>query len=83
MHDNSHRDPEKLPLASGSLPEHLARGVVGFGAFVLAGVLASTAGAWWVLPLALGLVAVALIAFRGCPLCWSFGLFATLRNRSR
>jgi hypothetical protein len=76
-------DPHPLPFASTSLPAHLARGVVGFGAFILAGVVASMAGPWWALPLAFGLVAIALFAFRGCPLCWSFGLFATLRNRSR
>ncbi len=83
MHDKPSRESEGLPWASRSLLEHLARGVIGFGAFVLAGMLAAMAGAWWMLPLALGLVAIALIAFRGCPLCWSFGLFATLRNRNR
>ena len=78
----TNRDSELVPFASRSLPEHLARGVVGFGAFILAGTLAAMAGAWWTLPLALGLVAIALVAFRGCPLCWSIGLFATLRDRS-
>jgi hypothetical protein len=77
--DNSDADL----FASRTVPEHLVRGVVGFGAFVLAGALAAMVGAWWTVPLSLGLVAVALIAFRGCPLCWSYGLVATLRNRIR
>lgn len=77
--DNSDADL----FASRTVPEHLVRGMIGFGAFILAGALAVLVGAWWTVPLALGLVAVALIAFRGCPLCWSYGLFATLRNRGR
>ena len=83
MHDNSNRGSEQLPLASRSMPEHLVRGVVGFGTFIMAGALAAMVGVWWSVPLAIGLVAIALIAFRGCPLCWSFGLFATLKNRGR
>jgi fatty acid desaturase len=79
----TNRDSDPVPFASRSLPEHLARGVVGFGAFIVAGTLAAMIGAWWTMPIALGLVAVALVAFRGCPLCWTFGLFATFRNRAR
>lgn len=57
-------------FASRSVAEHLVRGIVG----VVAIVLATRLGSWWALPL----VALALWTFRGCPVCWTIGLFETL-----
>ncbi|MFF1478495.1 hypothetical protein ACFVYD_13135 [Streptomyces sp. NPDC058301] len=60
-------------FASVTLPRHLARGAVGFGA--LAGSLA-------LLPVvglaSLLLAPVGLIALRGCPMCWAIGLVETV-----
>ena len=62
-------------FASATLREHLIRGVIAFSALswallhqdrVLASLLA---------------FAVALIAFRGCPMCWTIGLVETLVHR--
>ena len=52
---------------------HLLRGVLGFG--LVAGALqyAQDIG-WWVLLPAIG----ALVCFRGCPMCWTFGLIETV-----
>lgn len=60
-------------FASASLPRHLARGVVGFGA--LTGAVAVLPFAW---PVAVLLVPVALVALRGCPMCWAIGLAQTV-----
>lgn len=66
-------------FAGASLPAHLVRGAVGFGA--LAGALA--------LYPVLGLLSVALLplglfALRGCPMCWVIGLAQTVsRGRVR
>ncbi|GAA2230480.1 hypothetical protein GCM10010232_16000 [Streptomyces amakusaensis] len=66
-------------FASATLPRHVLRGAVGFGA--LAGsVLALPA----VGPVSLLLVPVGLLALRGCPMCWTIGLVQTLsRGRLR
>jgi len=70
-----------MMFASKTLLEHLVRGVIGFGAVILAINLARAPdllgqGA------ALALVLSALVALRGCPICWTMGLFETL-DRSR
>jgi hypothetical protein len=62
-------------FASSSLPRHLVRGVVGFGAL---------AGSLLLIP-AVGLVSlllapVGLFALRGCPTCWAIGLVQTISN---
>lgn len=57
-------------FASRSMAEHLVRGIAGVAAIVLA----TRLGSWWALPL----VAFALWTFRGCPMCWTIGLFETL-----
>lgn len=62
-------------FASSTLVEHLLRGVVGIGAIWLAVVF--SASIW----LSLGLGVLALLAFRGCPMCWTFGLFQTIGKR--
>ena len=60
-------------FASKTLTEHLARGVVGLGAFALALMLANTSVLFPIVLLPLGL-----FALRGCPLCWTMGLGETL-----
>lgn len=64
-----------MPNLSNPTFQHLARGVVGFGALIAA-VLLSAHHPWT----ALVLVPLALIALRGCPACWLMGLAATLTN---
>ncbi|GLW67937.1 hypothetical protein Kpho02_02360 [Kitasatospora phosalacinea] len=59
--------------ASATLPRHLLRGAVGFGAVGAGLGLLPVLG----LP-ALLLVPVGLFALRGCPMCWTIGLVQTL-----
>jgi hypothetical protein len=65
-------------FASATLGAHLIRGAV---AFALLGWALLNHHAWPVLALTAGLGA--LLAFRGCPLCWSIGLAETLGQRKR
>lgn len=67
---------DKSFLSSNSLLEHLLRGIVGIG--VLWYALRITDQSPW-LSLAFGVVA--LIAFRGCPICWTMGLIETIYRR--
>ncbi|MER5421124.1 hypothetical protein [Streptosporangium roseum] len=60
-------------FASASLPRHLARGVVGFGALIGSFALIPAIG-----PVSLVLAPVAFLAFRGCPTCWLIGLAQTV-----
>ncbi|MEU3777892.1 hypothetical protein AB0F11_32805 [Streptomyces sp. NPDC032472] len=60
-------------FASASVPRHLARGALGFGA--LAGSLALLP---LVGPASLLLAPVGLVALRGCPMCWAIGLAETV-----
>jgi hypothetical protein len=53
------------------------RGIIGIGAITRAIALGSADAQLWALPVALGLGAIALLAFRGCPVCWTIGLFET------
>lgn len=63
------------PFASKTLWEHLARGAAGITAFVVAMRIIGQH------PLAgLGLVGCTLLAFRGCPVCWTVGLIDTIRT---
>jgi len=59
-------------FASNSLIEHIARGFIGVAALWYA-ILIATGRPW--LSLALG--GLALLAFRGCPVCWTVGLIET------
>jgi alkylhydroperoxidase family enzyme len=63
-------------FASKSIAEHLARGVVGIAAFAYAASRMETSP--W---LSLALAAVALVALRGCPMCWTMGLVQTVIAR--
>jgi len=60
-------------FASKSLVEHLARGLIGLGAFVVATFLASDQP--W---LAVAALPIGLFALRGCPSCWLLGLVETV-----
>ncbi|MFJ9943604.1 hypothetical protein [Streptomyces erythrochromogenes] len=66
-------------FASASVPRHLARGGVGFGALIAAFALIPVFG-----PATLLLAPVGLVALRGCPMCWAIGLAETVsRGRLR
>jgi hypothetical protein len=73
MHGNEIRH-----FASNTLIEHIIRGVIGIGAISVAISLGNPGGAWWSVPGALVLGGLAIAAFRGCPICWTVGLFETL-----
>ncbi|WP_433515922.1 hypothetical protein ACQP2T_10265 [Nonomuraea sp. CA-143628] len=60
-------------FASASLPRHLVRGVLGFGALVGSVALIPMIGLGGLL-----LVPVGLLALRGCPTCWAIGLIQTI-----
>jgi hypothetical protein len=67
-------------FASKSIVEHLLRGLIGIGAIVVAVILAGRPG--WLSATASAILALsALVAFRGCPVCWSIGLFETIGRR--
>ncbi len=65
-------DPVTSMFASGSVTEHVLRGVLGLVLVVAAFALAGSR------PLALLLLVPAVVAWRGCPTCWLMGLGATL-----
>ncbi|MFG3258521.1 hypothetical protein [Streptomyces sp. NPDC048172] len=60
-------------FASASMPRHLLRGAVGFGALIGSVALLPAVG-----PLSLALLPVGVLALRGCPMCWAVGLAQTL-----
>jgi len=63
-------------FASKTVLEHLARGVVGLGAFAAAFVLMPL-HPW----LALAALPVGFLSLRGCPSCWLVGLAQTIAPR--
>ncbi|MEU4796418.1 hypothetical protein [Streptomyces sp. NPDC023327] len=66
-------------FASKSLPEHIARGVVGFASLVASVALIPVVGL-----VSLALLPLGLLALRGCPTCWAVGLTQTIsRGRLR
>lgn len=65
-------------FASRALIEHISRGAVGIGA-LWAAVTIAASHPWS--SLALG--ALVLLAFRGCPICWTIGLFETIAQQGR
>ncbi|MBS2029135.1 MAG: hypothetical protein JST54_14625 [Deltaproteobacteria bacterium] len=65
-------------FASKTIVEHLARGAVGLGSLAGASVLFEAHPA-----AALGLVALGMVALRGCPMCWTMGLVETIATRVR
>lgn len=60
-------------FASTSLPRHLIRGAVGFGALIGSIALIPFVGL-----LSLVLAPIGLLALRGCPTCWTIGLVQTI-----
>ncbi|NUS72822.1 MAG: hypothetical protein HOQ05_05380 [Corynebacteriales bacterium] len=60
-------------FASASVPRHLLRGLVGFGALIGSIALIPVMG--WV---SLVLAPAGLFALRGCPMCWTIGLLQTI-----
>lgn len=60
-------------FASRSVPEAVARGVIGFGLLVGSVALIPVVGLFSVI-----LVPAALVALRGCPTCWVIGLVQTI-----
>ncbi|MGJ7415493.1 hypothetical protein AB9128_06490 [Streptomyces cinereoruber] len=67
------RAPRRGGFASATVPRHLARGAIGFGALVGALVLFRAVG-----PVGLLLAPIGLVALRGCPMCWAVGLVETV-----
>ncbi|MFD7264001.1 hypothetical protein [Streptomyces sp. NPDC059874] len=66
-------------FSSASLPRHLVRGAIGFGALIAAFALLPFTG-----PGSLLLAPVGVLALRGCPMCWILGLAQTVsRGRVR
>jgi hypothetical protein len=65
-------------FASKSVIEHLGRGGIGLAALVATALLAPSHPV-----LSLALVPVALIALRGCPMCWTVGLVETVIAKLR
>ena len=65
-------------FASRSVPRHLVRGALGLPMLVAAFALVP-----WLGPLALLLLAPAVVLLRGCPTCWALGLAQTRALRSR
>jgi hypothetical protein len=66
----------KPMLSSKTLLEHIGRGVLGVAAIALA--IKMTALSFVA---SLVLMALALFAFRGCPVCWTIGLVGTCQQR--
>ncbi|MEU2038552.1 hypothetical protein [Nocardia niwae] len=64
---------DERSFASVSVPRHLARGVIGFGALIGAIALMPVLGAFGLL-----LAPVGFLALRGCPTCWLIGLMQTV-----
>ncbi|WP_037076788.1 hypothetical protein [Pseudonocardia spinosispora] len=76
---------DEQSFASSSVPRHLARGVVGFGALIGAVAFVPVAvgsGGWWFgaagVVGGLALAGLGLFALRGCPTCWAIGLAQTI-----
>jgi hypothetical protein len=74
-------DQANTPFVSASIGEHLSRGALAIAALVSAAVLANV-GAWYGLIGAALLLAFAFFMFRGCPVCWTIGLFGTCKLKS-
>ncbi|MEV6550000.1 hypothetical protein AB0M57_15025 [Streptomyces sp. NPDC051597] len=70
---DAHAAPTSAGFASVTVPRHLARGAIGFGALAASLALLPVIG-----PVSLLLAPVGLIALRGCPMCWIIGLVETV-----
>jgi hypothetical protein len=70
-------------FASRTVGQHLLRGVVGGIAFVVAVPLFFLGEGWLAMTGAAVFGLVAVLALRGCPLCWTVGLVETVVHRWR
>jgi hypothetical protein len=70
-----------MMFASKTALAHILRGVIGLGALALAIPLARNADTASVLA-SVTLAIMALIALRGCPVCWAIGLFEIVRGKT-
>jgi hypothetical protein len=68
-------------FGSKTVLTHILRGVIGFGALALAILFARDTDTASVLG-SVTLAIVALIALRGCPICWAMGMAETLRGNA-
>jgi hypothetical protein len=69
-------------LSGGGVPGQVVRGLVGLVALGAA-IWISGLHQPWSLAALIGLAAVALAAWRGCPTCWLMGLVAAMDTRRR
>jgi hypothetical protein len=63
-------------MGSRSIGVHVAKGFVGFTSVWIALKFSSVLGWWTLIP-----ATVALLAFKGCPMCWTVGLLETVLHR--
>lgn len=70
-------------FASRTLGEHLVRGSVGLGAVFVVLYVSSTLPPWLDVVGRVVLGIAAIVALRGCPMCWLVGLFETLVGKPR
>jgi hypothetical protein len=68
-------------FASRTIGQHLLRGLVGGIAFVIAVPLFFLGEGWLAMTGAAAFGLVAILALRGCPLCWTVGLVETVFHR--
>ncbi|MFE9825425.1 hypothetical protein ACFYSH_25380 [Streptomyces sp. NPDC005791] len=69
----THSGTSGTDFAGTTVPRHLARGAIGFGLVIGSIALVPVVG-----PATLLAAPLALIAFRGCPICWMVGLAQTV-----
>ena len=65
-----------MTFGNRTLALHLIRGAMGFGALAIA--VAAPMSHW----ASLALIPVALVALKGCPVCWAIGLVETIAPRT-
>jgi hypothetical protein len=66
------------PFASRTVTRHLLRGGAGLSLLAVALLLLDTHPVG-----AIGLAVAAVVALRGCPMCWTIGLIETITHRVR
>ena len=67
-------------FASPTLVQHPLRGLVGFGSLTAAILLARTPG---LIAASAALAVLAVLALRGCPVCWTVGMVETVIKARR
>jgi hypothetical protein len=64
-----------MTFGNRTIALHLIRGGAGFGALALS--IMAPISPWW----SIALIPIALIALKGCPICWTIGLVETIALR--